>query len=158
MCSTLHKTPQARSPFRSPAFPPPPLKNRTICEALGVQPHQRSSAELQYLGCTLAVFVPFATAARLLRWYSATSVSPRAVWAWVQAAGKRAIAELQTQLDEVARGEQPVPERLEADLARRFLRFEARYPSRSWGRGAVDRRAAPHPRSALISAATPFAI
>jgi hypothetical protein len=86
-------------------------------EALGVQPHQRSSAELQYLGCTLAVFVPFATAARLLRWYSATSVSPRAVWAWVQAAGKRAIAELQTQLDEVARGEQPVPERLEADLA-----------------------------------------
>jgi hypothetical protein len=37
-------------------------------EALGVQPHQRSSAELQYLGCTLAVFVPFATAARLLRW------------------------------------------------------------------------------------------
>jgi len=34
--------------------------------ALGLQPHQRTSAELQYLGCALAVFGPFATAARLL--------------------------------------------------------------------------------------------
>jgi hypothetical protein len=35
-------------------------------EELGVQPHQRTSGELQSLGCALAVFVPFATAARLL--------------------------------------------------------------------------------------------
>jgi adenosine deaminase len=48
--------------------------------------------------------------------------------------------------------------RLEADLARRFWRFEARYPSRSSGRGAVDHRVTPHPRSAGLSAATPFAI
>jgi hypothetical protein len=34
--------------------------------ALGVQPYQRTSGELQSLGCALAVFVPFATAARLL--------------------------------------------------------------------------------------------
>ena len=39
-------------------------------EALGVQPRQRSSGELQALGCALAVFVPFATAARLLGWDS----------------------------------------------------------------------------------------
>jgi len=32
-------------------------------EALGVQPYQRSSGELQSLGCAFAVFVPFATAA-----------------------------------------------------------------------------------------------
>jgi hypothetical protein len=37
-------------------------------EELGVRPYQRTSAELQYLGCALAVLVPFATAAMLLRW------------------------------------------------------------------------------------------
>jgi hypothetical protein len=37
-------------------------------ETLGVQPQQRTSGELQCLGCALAVFVPFATAARLLGW------------------------------------------------------------------------------------------
>ena len=37
-------------------------------EALGVQPQQRTSGELQHLGCALAVFMPFATAARLLGW------------------------------------------------------------------------------------------
>ena len=57
-------------------------------EALGVQPHQRTSGELQSLGCALAVFVPFATAARLLGWYSGGTVSPQAVWGWVQAAGQ----------------------------------------------------------------------
>src|SRR6266851_4402761 len=31
-------------------------------EALGVQPQQRTSGELQHLGCALAVFMPFATA------------------------------------------------------------------------------------------------
>src|SRR5262245_19745534 len=35
-------------------------------ETLGVQPHQRTSGELQSLGGALAVFVPCATAARLL--------------------------------------------------------------------------------------------
>jgi len=37
-----------------------------LAEARGVQPHQRTSGELQCLGCALAVFVPCATAARLL--------------------------------------------------------------------------------------------
>ena len=60
-------------------------------EALGIQPHQRSSGELQALGCALAVFVPFATAARLLGWYSGSIVSPQAVWGWVQAAGQQAM-------------------------------------------------------------------
>jgi hypothetical protein len=56
-------------------------------EALGVQPHQRTSEALQALGCALAVFVPFATAARLLGWSRGGVVSPRAVWCWVQTAG-----------------------------------------------------------------------
>lgn len=83
---------------------------------LGVQPHQRTSEELQALGCALAVFVPFATAARLLGWYSGDVVSPRALWAWVQAAGARAMATLETQLQALAQDHLPAPEPLETAL------------------------------------------
>jgi len=86
-------------------------------EALGVQPSQRTSGELQYLGCALAVFVPFATAARLLGWYSGGPISPRAVWCWVQAVGQRAMEHLQTHLDARARGHRPTPEPLAAEQA-----------------------------------------
>ena len=86
-------------------------------EALELQPHQRTSGELQSLGCALAVFVPFATAARLLGWYSGSSVSPRAVWGWVQATGRQAMEQLQEQLSAVADGDLPPEEPLEAELA-----------------------------------------
>jgi hypothetical protein len=86
-------------------------------EALGVQPHQRTSGELQCLGCAFAVFVPFATAARLLGWYCGSVVSPRAVWGWVQAAGHQAMAHLQEDLAAVARGHEPRPEPLTAEQA-----------------------------------------
>lgn len=85
-------------------------------EELGLQPHQRTSGELQLLGCALAVFAPFATAARLLRWYSGGVVSPRAGWCWVQAAGHRAMDMLQAQLEAVAQGDLPPEEPLEAEL------------------------------------------
>jgi hypothetical protein len=83
-------------------------------EALGVQPHQRTSGELQSLGCALAVFVPFATAARLLGWSCGSVVSPRALWCWVQAAGHQAMEPLQEELAAVARGHEPTPEPLTA--------------------------------------------
>jgi len=86
-------------------------------DALGVQPHQRTSAELQSLGCAFAVFVPFATAATLLGWASGVAVSPRAVWDWVQAAGQRAMEQLHEQLQGVAEGHLPTAEPLAADLA-----------------------------------------
>ena len=86
-------------------------------EALGVQPHQRTSGELQSLGCALAVFMPFATAARLLGWYSGSTVSPRAVWCWVQAAGQRAMEQLHEQLQALAQGHLPPEEPLAAELA-----------------------------------------
>ena len=86
-------------------------------EALGVQPHQRTSGELQFLGCALAVFVPCATAARLLGWYGGGGVSPRAVWCWVQAAGHQAMEHLQADLAAVARGDEPTPEPLTAEQA-----------------------------------------
>lgn len=86
-------------------------------EALGVQPHQRTSGELQWLGCACAVFVPCATAARLLGWYCGGMVSPRAVWCWVQAAGHHAMALLQEDLDAVARADAPPQEAVAAELA-----------------------------------------
>ena len=86
-------------------------------EALGVQPYQRTSGELQALGCALAVFVPFATAARLLGWYCGSIVSSRAVWGWVQAAGHHAMECLQAELATVAQGHEPPPEPLAAAQA-----------------------------------------
>src|SRR5207253_4435687 len=85
-------------------------------EVLGVQPHQRTSGELQCLGCALAVFVPFATAARLLGWYSGGTVSPQAVWGWVQAAGQHAMETLQEHLHALAQGDLPPPAALAAEL------------------------------------------
>ena len=76
-------------------------------EALGVQPHQRTSEEVQALGCALAVFVPFATAARWLGWYCGGVVSAHAVWEWVQAVGYHAMALLQEELDRAAQGYEP---------------------------------------------------
>src|SRR5262249_26038999 len=86
-------------------------------EVLGVQPHQRTSGELQWLGCALAVFVPFATAARVLSWYGGSAVSPRAVWCWVQTAGQQAMALLQNDLAAVDQGYEPTPEPLPAEQA-----------------------------------------
>jgi hypothetical protein len=85
-------------------------------DALGVRPQQRTSDALQALGCALAVFVPFAIAAQLLGWYRGGSISPRAVWCWVQAAGHRALAQLHAQLQAVAQDQQPTEEPLTTEL------------------------------------------
>ena len=73
-------------------------------EVLGLTPHQRTSWELQALGCAFAVFVPFATAARFVSWWSGSPVSPWAVWQWVQAAGGEAIQRLEAQLAALEEG------------------------------------------------------
>jgi hypothetical protein len=86
-------------------------------DALGLHPHQRTSGELQHLGCALAVFVPFATAATLLGWASGVVVSSRAVWTWVQTAGQRAMEQLHGQLQAAAEGHQPPEEPLAAEVA-----------------------------------------
>ena len=82
-----------------------------------MRPHQRTSGELQWLGCALAVFVPFATAARLLSWYCGSAVSPRAVWCWVQTAGQQAMEHLQEELATVTGDHGPTPEPLTAEQA-----------------------------------------
>ena len=64
------------------------------------------------MGCALAVFVPFATAARWLGWYCGGVVSPRALWCWMHAAGHQAMALLQDELAAVDTGYEPTPEPL----------------------------------------------
>ena len=86
-------------------------------DALGLPPSQRSRSELQCLGCALAVFVPLATAARLLGWFSGAGVSAGAGRGWVQTAGQRAMATLQASLHAGASGELPREEPLEDALA-----------------------------------------
>src|SRR5215831_15000645 len=46
-----------------------------------------------------------------------TVVSPRAVWCWVQAAGHHAMEHLHRELAAVARGDEPTPEPLTAEVA-----------------------------------------
>ena len=86
-------------------------------EALGVQPHQRTSIELKQVACALAVFVPFETAAALLNRLHALPVSPGAVWHWVQEAGQQAMDWLQGELDKLAAGQAPAEESLDATTA-----------------------------------------
>ena len=75
--------------------------------ALGLLPHQRTSIELQQLGCLLAIFVPFETVAVLLNRLISVQVSSSAVWHWVQRAGEKAMDCLNNQLAELASGQLP---------------------------------------------------
>jgi hypothetical protein len=82
--------------------------------ALGGQPPQRTSDDLQALGWAVAVFVPCATAARWLGWDWGSVVRSRAVWGWGQAAGHQALECLPADLAPSAQGHEPLPEPLAA--------------------------------------------
>ena len=84
------------------------------------------------------VLVPFATAARLLGWYSGGTVSPRAVWCWVQAAGHQAMEQLQEQLQRRRPGAPAPREPLAADAGGLALGAGGR-----WGDGPVSARGRP---------------
>ena len=86
-------------------------------EALGLEPHQRTSGELKLAACALVVFVPFETAATLLRLLSGVQTSPGAVWLWVQEAGQRAMERLQRELENLARGQLPDEEPMDERTA-----------------------------------------
>ena len=85
--------------------------------ALGLHAHQRTSVELQKLGCLLAIFVPFETVAVLLNCLISVQVSPTAVWCWVQTAGHKAMASLNDQLTELAAGQLPQMESLDEAIS-----------------------------------------
>jgi hypothetical protein len=83
-------------------------------DALGVQPHQRTSLEVKWLACALAVFVPFETAAVLLGLLSGVKVGSKSIGVWVQERGHRAMRQLNVQLAALEQGDWPAEEALEA--------------------------------------------
>lgn len=80
-------------------------------------PHQRTSVDLQRLGCLLAIFVPFETVALLLNCLVSVKVSSTALWHWVQEAGGKAIDRLHRQLSELSAGQLPQIESLDEAIS-----------------------------------------
>ena len=85
-------------------------------ESLGLLPHQRTSFELQKLGCLLSVFVPFDTVSVILNCLISVQVSSAAVWNWVQNVGQKAMDLLNDQLTELASGQLPQTESLDEGI------------------------------------------
>jgi hypothetical protein len=84
--------------------------------ALGLVPHQRTGAEVQWMGCLLAVFVPYETARRLLRQLTGVERAAGTLWGWVQQVGQRVRVQLEGELRALAAGELPAVEPLAAEL------------------------------------------
>jgi hypothetical protein len=84
--------------------------------ALGLVPHQRTGVEVQWMGCLLAVFVPYETARRLLRQLTGVELAAGTLWGWVQQVGQRVRVQLEGELGAWAAGELPAPEPLAAEL------------------------------------------
>ena len=85
-------------------------------ETLEIEAHQQSSTELMRLGCLLTVFLPFDLAAQLLQQLSGRVVSDASIWHWVQVAGKRAMEQLNLQLQHLASGQHPPTESLDSKV------------------------------------------
>ena len=86
-------------------------------DELGLMPNQRTSNELKQAACVLAVFVPFAIAASLLKTLTGVEVSPESIWNWVQCAGKQAMAKLECELQALKEGQAPDAEEIESKVA-----------------------------------------
>jgi hypothetical protein len=78
--------------------------------ALGLQPQQRTSTEVQHLACLLAVFVPFDLVSNLLQRCCGITVSPGAIWQWVQRHGQQASQQLAAELTALDDGTAPPSE------------------------------------------------
>lgn len=74
-------------------------------DVLGLALQPRYGAEGQALGCRLAVFVPYATAVRLLQQLTGTAVAPGTVWNWVQRLGQRLVQEVEADLQALEAGD-----------------------------------------------------
>ena len=85
-------------------------------DELGIKANQRTSFEVKYMGCLLAIFLPYKIAASLLGKLLCVNVSDSAIWNWVQEAGEKAIRNLQTELEQLSKGQGPNPEQLTAEI------------------------------------------
>jgi hypothetical protein len=88
---------------------------------LGLASNQKSDTGLQQVACLVAIFVPFETAAMLLKQLTGTEVSGQAIWEWVQSVGQRMMNNLEAELEGLAAGELPETEVISAKLAAQTL-------------------------------------
>ncbi len=88
---------------------------------LGLTPNQKTDVGLKQMACLLAVFVPFGTAAELLRQLTGAQVSSSSIWQWVQQAGKWMVDWLEQELETLANGQIPEMEELSEEMLRQTL-------------------------------------
>jgi hypothetical protein len=84
---------------------------------LGITTYQQTSMELVRLGCLLAVFLPFELAGQLLAQLCGIRISDDTLWHWVQQFGRQAMHQLDGELEQLAKGIEPMREPLAPMLA-----------------------------------------
>jgi hypothetical protein len=90
-------------------------------QALGLASNQKSDSGLQQVACLVALFVPYETAAMLMKPLTGLTVSSQAIWNWVQAAGERMMNSLAKELAALAAGTWPETEVMSAEVAAQTL-------------------------------------
>ena len=88
---------------------------------LGLTSNQKSGTGLQQVACLLAIFVPYETAAMLLKQLTGIEVSGQAIWEWVQSVGQRMMKNMEGELEALAAGELPETETISAEIAAQTL-------------------------------------
>ena len=83
-------------------------------EELGLTAYQKTSLEVKWLACALAVFVPFEIASVLFGLLTGVNVCSKSIWLWVQESGHLAMEQLNAQLEELEQGILPAEEALAA--------------------------------------------
>lgn len=90
-------------------------------EELGLVSNQKSDVSLQQIACLVAIFVPFETAAMLVKQLTGIGISSQAIWEWVQSVGQQMMKSLEAELEALAAGKQPEAEALSAKTAAQIL-------------------------------------
>ncbi len=88
---------------------------------LGLRTNQKSDGGLQRVACLLAIFVPYGSAAMLLKQLTGIEVSSQAIWGWVQSVGQRMMKTLEAELESLAVGQLPEAETMSAEIAAQTL-------------------------------------
>jgi len=88
---------------------------------LGLASNQKSDSGLQRVACLVAIFVPFESAAMLMKQLTGSEVSGQAIWEWVQSVGQRMKKSLEAELKALTVGDLPEVEAMSAEIAGQIL-------------------------------------
>ena len=73
-------------------------------QELGLLPNQKTCQSLKQAACSLAVFIPYESAAILLSMLTGVTVSSSSIWNWAQVAGELAMQDIQQKIDALSEG------------------------------------------------------